>query len=619
MIQHARSPAAGHSQCFVRTLKLDRCRTRIPSSYAGIHSSSRGVLGQSSRGAQRCGDVSHRSSKRNTQAAALSGIEEEPRRPVMVDLEAEPSGSGAEFGMSSSGRPPNPFQRLALIIGRLGLHCMRFGQMVGSRIMGGLIQGMRGLLRLRGKSMVWGLMFMLGMALVSGFASVPGVRYSAVPQEVVYSEFLDLVNTGNVRQARIDESLQKVYFSVRPLQPAEQQDAAAEASTSGMSAERTAALQRAQKNSPPHFVTKRVADPNMIPMLVAAGVEFGAVKATMTGALARVVGTTLALWLPLVPLYLFVRHAISSRSPSRTKKGASNKLQAPPVTFRDVAGLDTAKEELLEVVACLRDARRYARLNAKTPSGVLLTGPPGTGKTLLAKAVAGEAGVPFFAAAASEFVELFVGRGAARIRDLFAEARKRAPCVVFIDELDAVGGRRGIGTNEERDQTLNQLLTELDGFEGRPGVLLLAATNRPEVLDPALTRPGRLSRRVVVPLPDERGRADILAVHMRVVPLAPELDRSSACRALAKITGGFSGAELANVVNEAALLAGRKEAEVVGMSELVEATQRTRFGVNGGQASVLSGPRNWVRRLNDAVLDSVSRSSPVRATPMGQS
>ena len=215
------------------------------------------------------------------------------------------------------------------------------------------------------------------------------------------------------------------------------------------------------------------------------------------------------------------------------------------------------------------------------PSGVLLCGPPGTGKTLLAKAVAGEAGIPFIAVSASEFVEMYVGRGAARIRELFAEARKVAPCVIFIDELDAVGAKRGMGYNDERDQTLNQLLTELDGFEGRPGVLFLAATNRIDVLDPALLRPGRLSRKVVVPLPDEAGRREILRVHMRGVPTSDDEEDAETVTRLAKVTGGFSGAELANVVNEASLLATRKTQEFVSFRELLEGVQRTRYGVNG--------------------------------------
>lgn len=266
------------------------------------------------------------------------------------------------------------------------------------------------------------------------------------------------------------------------------------------------------------------------------------------------------------------------------------------------------------MVACLKNSSKFARLGAKMPSGVLLSGPPGTGKTLLARAVAGEAGVPFFAVSASEFVELFVGRGAARVRELFAEARKKSPCVIFIDELDAVGGKRGIGLNEERDQTLNQLLTELDGFEGRPGVLLLAATNRPDVLDAALLRPGRLSRKVAVPLPDEAARAAILGVHLRTVPVATQHDRDLNCEAVAKITSGFSGAELANVVNEAAFLAARTSSDSVGLPELVEAVQRTRYGVNGGAGGVSSG---LSQRLRGWLVDAMGSGKAVRAQPYG--
>jgi cell division protease FtsH len=326
--------------------------------------------------------------------------------------------------------------------------------------------------------------------------------------------------------------------------------------------------------------------------------------------------STLAMWLPLLPLFYFMRRAINGKLGTTNKKKGKSGTSVPPITFRDVAGVDSAKEELVEVVACLRDANRYARLNAKMPSGVLLCGPPGTGKTLLAKAVAGEAGVPFFAASASEFVELFVGRGASRIRDLFAEARKRAPAVVFIDELDAVGGKRGIGINEERDQTLNQLLTELDGFEGRPGVLLLAATNRAEVLDSALTRPGRLSRKVIVPLPDLQGRAEILGVHLRNIPMASPSEKQNAAVQIARITRGFSGAELANVVNEAALLAGRHNANIIQLAELVEGVNRTRFGINGGNAA-LTPVRGLQQKLQNWLIDSMSSSKHVKASPMG--
>jgi cell division protease FtsH len=213
-------------------------------------------------------------------------------------------------------------------------------------------------------------------------------------------------------------------------------------------------------------------------------------------------------------------------------------------------------------------------------------------------------------------VELFVGRGASRIRDLFAEARKRAPAVVFIDELDAVGGKRGIGINEERDQTLNQLLTELDGFEGRPGVLLLAATNRAEVLDSALTRPGRLSRKVIVPLPDLQGRAEILGVHLRNIPMASPSEKQNAAVQIARITRGFSGAELANVVNEAALLAGRHNANIIQLAELVEGVNRTRFGINGGNAA-LTPVRGLQQKLQNWLIDSMSSSKHVKASPMG--
>ena len=268
----------------------------------------------------------------------------------------------------------------------------------------------------------------------------------------------------------------------------------------------------------------------------------------------KVLFTALALWIPLIPMFIIMRRFLDGRNGTSRAKKSKNKERAPRVRFADVAGVDVAKRELEEVVSCLRDGRKFTRVGAKLPSGVLLCGPPGTGKTLLAKAVAGEAGVPFLSVAASEFVELFVGRGAARIRELFAEARKRSPCVVFIDELDAIGGKRGAGLNEERDQTLNQLLTELDGFDGRPGVVLLAATNRPEVLDAALLRPGRLSRKVNVPLPDVDGRAAIMRVHLRNIPVE---DEEFAATAVARLTGGMSGAELANCVNEAAFMAAR--------------------------------------------------------------
>jgi len=304
---------------------------------------------------------------------------------------------------------------------------------------------------------------------------------------------------------------------------------------------------------------------------------------------------------------------VTKNGNKRSRKGSS-RAEVPPTTFADVAGVGAAKEELQEVVACLKDSRKFSRLGAKLPSGVLLCGPPGTGKTLLAKAVAGEAGVPFLAVSASEFVELFVGRGAARIRELFSEARRRSPCVVFIDELDAVGGKRGAGLNEERDQTLNQLLTELDGFDGRPGVLLLAATNRADVLDHALLRPGRLSRKVNVPLPDTEGRAAILAVHLRHVPLQGGPSAiPQAADLIARITNGFSGAELANVVNEAAFLAARRDGSSLELADLADAVSRTRYGVNGGD----SGAGSLVRKMQSWLGDSGATDKKMITQPLG--
>ncbi|KFM26859.1 ATP-dependent zinc metalloprotease FtsH [Auxenochlorella protothecoides] len=369
------------------------------------------------------------------------------------------------------------------------------------------------------------LFYLVGGALLSS------ALHSARMHEVMYSDFLGHVQRGAVQNVMFDEDAQRIVFGLVPT-PAE------------------------------------VASHELIPILLKAGVRFGAMQKTLSSVATRALTTALALWLPLVPLYFIGRRALGGNQRGKQSRTPSKGAALSSATFEDVAGVDAAKQELQEVVSCLKDAGRFAALGAKLPSGVLLCGPPGTGKTLLARAVAGEAGVPFFVVSASEFVELFVGRGAARIRELFSEARKKAPCVVFIDELDAV---------------------ELDGFDGRPGVLLLAATNRPESLDPALLRPGRLSRKITVPLPDATGRAAILAVHLRTVKLAgsPEM-QSAMCRAIARLTPGMSGAELMNVVNEAAFLAARRDADAVDLPELVAAVDRTRNGVNGGAATPLS-------------------------------
>jgi cell division protease FtsH len=278
------------------------------------------------------------------------------------------------------------------------------------------------------------------------------------------------------------------------------------------------------------------------------------------------------------------------------------------VLFTDVAGVDEAKEELQEIVEFLRDPKKFTRLGGRIPKGVLLVGAPGTGKTLLAKAIAGEAGVPFFSISGSDFVEMFVGVGASRVRDLFLQGKKNAPCIIFIDEIDAVGRHRGAGLgggHDEREQTLNQLLVEMDGFESNEGVILIAATNRPDVLDPALLRPGRFDRQVVVPVPDIRGREGILKVHCAAKPLAPDVD----VQTLAKGTPGFSGADLENLVNEAALLAARKNRDLIAMSDFEDAKDKVMMGLER-KSMVLNEEERRVTAFHEAGHALVARLLP---------
>jgi len=261
----------------------------------------------------------------------------------------------------------------------------------------------------------------------------------------------------------------------------------------------------------------------------------------------------------------------------RSRARVSRDMERPQVTFMDVAGAEEAKEELKEVVEFLREPEKFIRLGARVPKGVLMVGPPGTGKTLMARAVAGEAGAPFFSISGSEFVEMFVGVGASRVRDLFERAKAEAPAIIFIDEIDAVGRQRGAGLgggHDEREQTLNQILVEMDGFENDTNVIIVAATNRPDILDPALLRPGRFDRKVVMDNPDVKGREDILKVHTRGKPLSQDVD----VNAIAKITAGFSGADLENLVNEAAILAARRNKKNIGMSEMQESMERVVMG-----------------------------------------
>ncbi|MDQ1330955.1 MAG: cell division protease FtsH, partial [Thermodesulfobacteriota bacterium] len=290
-------------------------------------------------------------------------------------------------------------------------------------------------------------------------------------------------------------------------------------------------------------------------------------------------------WLPMIILigvWIFFMRQMQSGGGKAMSFGKSRARlmsdTSEKVTFQDVAGIEEAKEELSEIVEFLKEPKKYTRLGGRIPKGVLLMGPPGTGKTLLARAIAGEAGVPFFSISGSDFVEMFVGVGASRVRDLFVQGKKNAPCIIFIDEIDAVGRHRGAGLgggHDEREQTLNQLLVEMDGFESNEGVILISATNRPDVLDPALLRPGRFDRQVVVSLPDIKGREKILQVHMKKSPIAPDVTPLI----LAKGTPGFSGADLENLVNEAALYAAKRNKDKVEMIDFEDAKDKVYMGL----------------------------------------
>jgi len=332
-------------------------------------------------------------------------------------------------------------------------------------------------------------------------------------------------------------------------------------------------------------------DPDLIDFLVKNKVEIAVLPQTDEGFWFRALSSLAVPVLLLVGLFFLLRRAQSGPGSQAMNFGKSKaRVQMEPqtqVTFGDVAGIDQAKLELNEVVDFLKNADRFTAVGAKIPKGVLLVGPPGTGKTLLARAVAGEAGVPFFSISGSEFVEMFVGVGASRVRDLFEQAKSNAPCIVFIDEIDAVGRQRGAGLgggNDEREQTLNQLLTEMDGFEGNTGIIIIAATNRPDVLDAALLRPGRFDRQVVVDRPDYAGRSEILKVHARGKTLAKDVDLDK----IARRTPGFTGADLSNLLNEAAILAARRNLTEISMDEVNDAIDR-----------VLAGPEKKDRVMSE--------------------
>ena len=341
----------------------------------------------------------------------------------------------------------------------------------------------------------------------------------------------------------------------------------------------TGTLRQPTESGRTQFVTTRV-DPELARELLPAGVRF---RATADNPWIREI---LSWIVPIALLVLFWSFLLRRMGQGQSGLMAIGRSKAKiyvesdtRVTFEDVAGVDEAKEELREIVAFLKDPKGYGKLGARIPKGVLLVGPPGTGKTLLARAMAGEAQVPFFSISGSEFVEMFVGVGAARVRDLFEQARKSAPAIIFIDELDALGRARGafpgIGGHDEREQTLNQLLTEMDGFDASGGLILVAATNRPEILDPALLRAGRFDRQILVDRPDKRGRVQILAVHLKKIRLAPEVDPEQ----IASLTTGFSGADLANLVNEAALQATRRARDAVTMEDFTAAVERIVAGL----------------------------------------
>ena len=385
------------------------------------------------------------------------------------------------------------------------------------------------------------------------------------PTQVLYSEFLQQVKAGQVEQASVSPT--EIRYVLK----------------TGTDQEAGASTSESSKSTGIYTTIPVESDLDLVALLAEQGVKFGAPPPSRSGFLLNLLGWVIP---PLIFLGLWVwlmRRMQGGPGAALTVGKSKARIYSEGdtgITFADVAGAEEAKAELQEIVQFLKNAERYTQLGAVIPKGVLLVGPPGTGKTLFAKAVAGEANVPFFSISGSEFIELFVGVGAARVRDLFKQAKQKAPCIVFIDELDAIGKTRGSmgpmqGGNDEREQTLNQLLTEMDGFEANAGVVILSATNRPEVLDPALRRPGRFDRTVLIDRPDKIGREAILRVHVKKIKIADDVDFD----ALAGFTSGFSGADLANLVNEAALLAARRERHQVAMADFNEAFERVVAGL----------------------------------------
>ena len=392
----------------------------------------------------------------------------------------------------------------------------------------------------------WVVLFLLIFALFQMFSSGSG---STNEDQITYSEFVQSVENGEVAEVQMDGELITIV----------NKDGSKEQTIQPVSTMTTDDLTN---------------------QLIDAGVNVDVKSQEQSGFL-----SAMSLWLPflvLIGVWIFFMNRMQGGGRGGAMGFGKSKAKLLSerhgrITFDDVAGIDEAKDELEEIVEFLRDPQKFSRLGGKIPTGALLVGPPGTGKTLLARAIAGEAGVPFFTISGSDFVEMFVGVGASRVRDMFEQAKKNAPCIVFIDEIDAVGRHRGAGYgggNDEREQTLNQLLVEMDGFEANEGVILLAATNRPDVLDPALLRPGRFDRQVQVPNPDINGRKKILEVHARKTPLGPDVD----LRTIARGTPGFSGADLANLVNESALMAARTGKRFLTMEDFENAKDKVMMG-----------------------------------------